>query len=490
MSAFNDLNGIPATGNAFLMNEILRKRWGFEGFVVSDWASIKEMIAHGYAENKYEAGKLAMHAGIDMDMMGHVYNSQLDSLFETGLVTEKQIDEAVKRILRIKFKLGLFDDPYKYCDEQKEDSLLLHSQHREFARRVARESFVLLKNDNKLLPLSKSVKNLAIIGPLAKNQNELLGNWRAQGEAQHAVSMYEGLKKAVSSQTNISYAKGCDIEGNDRSGFADAVSAVRYADVAVVVVGESAMMSGEAYSRAKIDLPGVQKELVQAIHQTGTPLVVVLMNGRPLAIPWLDENVDAILETWLPGTEGGNAIADVLLGDYNPSGKLPVTFPRHVGQVPIFYSHKNTGRPYEEDYKFSTKYIDMPVSPLYPFGYGLSYTDFAYSDISLSKEQLNRDEELEVSVKVTNTGDLAGKETVQLYIRDMFASMTQPVKLLKAFEKVKLEPGETKEILFTLDIEDLGFHNEALEKIVEPGMFKVFVGTNSRDVRETNFELL
>jgi beta-glucosidase len=487
MASFNEINGIPSSGNKDLMNGILKSDWNFKGFIVSDWASIREMLVHGIAADEYEAANLAMNAGIDMDMEGHIYINQLKKLLADGKVTEKQIDDAVRRILRVKFMLGLFDDPYRYCDTAREKEMILNPRHLEIAREVARKSMVLLKNNN-VLPLSKNIKSVAVIGPLADNKDEIIGTWSARGEGKDAISVLTGVKQKVPS-AKILYAKGCDIAGESKAGFAEAIAKAKSADAVIVVVGEAAMMSGEALSRAFLDLPGVQKDLVLELNKLNKPMVVVLMNGRPLTIEWMDNSVPAILEAWLPGTMGGPAVADVLFGDYNPSGKLPITFPRNVGQIPLFYSHKNTGRPRDEAERYTSKYIDSPNTPLYPFGYGLSYTTFEYSNFGISAKEIGMSDTLKVWVDVTNTGKYDGEEVVQLYIRDLVGSVTRPVKELKGFKKVFIKSGEKVRVEFTLTASDLAFYTRTMEFKPEPGDFKVFVGGNSRDLQELSFRL-
>ncbi|MBC7124196.1 MAG: glycoside hydrolase family 3 C-terminal domain-containing protein [Bacteroidales bacterium] len=487
MSSFNELNGVPVTGNKEIVKDILKDEWQFNGFIVSDWASIREMLVHGIAADDYQAADLAMNAGIDMDMEGHIYLHQLKKLLADGKITEKQIDDAVRRILRIKFMLGLFDDPYRYCDTIREKELILNPRHLEIAREVARKSMVLLKNDG-VLPLSKKLNTVAVIGPLADNTEDIIGTWSARGEGKDAVSVLTGIRQKLPN-TKVIHAKGCDITGDSKAGFAEAIATARKADAVVLVVGEAAMMSGEALSRAFLDLPGVQKDLVLAINELKKPLVVVLMNGRPLTIEWMDNAVPAILEAWLPGTMGGPAVADVLFGDYNPSGKLPMTFPRNVGQIPLFYYHKNTGRPRVETERYTSKYIDSPNTPLYPFGYGLSYTSFDYSNFGISANEIGMSDTLKVWVDVTNTGNYDGEEVVQLYIRDMVGSVTRPVKELKGFEKVFIKKGETVKVMFKLTASDLAFYTRTMEFKAEPGDFKVFVGGNSRDLQELSFRL-
>lgn len=489
MTAFNEIGGLPATASEYLFQDILRDEWGFDGFVVSDYTAINELMPHGVAADSAEAGKLAVQAGVDMDMQGAIYHKHLPELVEQGVVSEETINESVRRILRYKFKLGLFEDPYKYSNKEREEELVMNEEHLELARETARESMVLLKNENDLLPLSKDIGTLAVVGPLADNQRHLIGSWSAAGDYTDAVPLLDGIKSVASSDTRILHARGADINTDDRSGFSEAVDVARKSDAVVMALGEAYNMSGEAASRSEIDLPGVQQDLIREVLETGKPVILVLMNGRPLDLTWEDENVPAILETWFAGTQAGPAIADVLFGDYNPSGKLPVTFPRSVGQVPIHYDMKNTGRPKTEN-KYTSKYLDIPNSPLYPFGYGLSYTTFEYSDIELSSSEITESESLQATVEVTNTGDLSGEEVVQLYIRDLHASVTRPVKELKGFEKINLKPGETKEVSFTIDREDLEFYGLDMNWIVEPGKFKVFIGTNSEEVKEASFDLV
>ncbi|NLI88762.1 MAG: beta-glucosidase BglX [Bacteroidales bacterium] len=477
MSSFNELNGIPVTGNKAMVNDLLKEKWGFNGFVDSDWGSIREMIYHGYAANEYEAGYLAMSSGVDMDLEGRIYLAQLKKLVEDGRITVEQLDEAVRRILRVKFELGLFDNPYKGCDSIREKELLLNPRHLEIAREVTRKSLVLLKNEN-VLPLSRNIRSIAVVGPLADNQDELIGTWSGRGEGKHVVSVLSGIREKLPNG-NIYYAKGCEIVGENKAGFDEAINAARKADAVVVVVGESAMMSGEALSRAFLDLPGVQKDLVMELNALHKPLVVVVMNGRPLTIEWMDKAVPAILEAWLPGTMGGLAIADVLFGDYNPSGKLPMSFPRNVGQIPIFYYQKSTGRPPRQEERYTSKYIDSPVSPLYPFGYGLSYTTFEYSNLSISSPSIKMDETLKVSVDVRNSGKYDGEEVVQLYVRDMVGSVTRPIRELKGFKKIFIKSGESARVEFSLTSNDLAFYNQNMEYIAEPGDFMLFIGGNS-----------
>ncbi len=488
MNSFNEIAGIPSTGNPYLLREKLKDEWGFDGFVVSDWNSVGEMVNHGVAADKAEAAEIAVKAGSDMDMCSNSYIDNLPSLVKEGLVDEDLVDDAVRRILRIKFRLGLFDDPYRYCSTEREKQLLLQSSHVDHARDIAKKSIVLLKNEGKILPVSKDIRSVAVIGPLADSQADLLSNWSAKGKPEEAVSLLTGIKKKIPG-ARVLFSQGCEITGESKTGFAAALSAARSADVVIVAVGEAGMMSGEAHSRSDINIPGVQVDLLKELHKTGKPVVVVLMNGRPLTFQWTAENMPAILETWFLGTEGGDAIADVLFGDYNPSGKLPVDIPLSVGQIPVYYNHKNTGRPFNESDMFTSKYLDISNDPLYPFGYGLSYTTFEYSDIILNKTGIGFGEPLTISVKVTNTGDFDGEEVVQLYVRDLVASVTRPVKELKGFRKVMIKKGETADVNFTLTSDDLKFYNNNMDYVAEPGDFKIFVGTSSDNVKEASFKL-
>lgn len=491
MSAFNDLNGVPTSANPFTLTTILRDEWRFDGFVVSDYESIKELINHGLAGNESEAARMALGAGVDMEMVSRLYNQHGPNLIKEGKLSEAALNEAVRRILRIKFRLGLFDKPY--ADESRERTLLLSKENLAAAREVAARSMVLLKNERETLPLSKTARAIALIGPLADSQLDMIGSWNGDGRKEDAVTLLAGLRAKVAasaSATKINYAKGCDVTGDSTAGFTEAVSAARESDVVILAVGESADMSGEAASRSSLDLPGRQLDLVKAIHATGKPLIVVLMNGRPLAINWMAENADAILETWFAGTEGGNAIADVLFGDVNPGGKLPLTFPRTVGQAPIYYNRKNTGRPPDANNKYTSKYLDVPWTPLYPFGHGLSYTQFRLTNLQLSAQSIRPDASLTATVEVENTGRRAGDEVVQLYIRDVAASVTRPVKELKGFERITLKPGEKRRVQFTLTPEHLGFYNREMRFMVEPGAFKVTVGTSSEGGLEAGFEVV
>ncbi|ELR70569.1 Beta-glucosidase [Fulvivirga imtechensis AK7] len=496
MTSFNELNGIAASGSQFLLRDILRKEWGFKGMVVSDWQSVNEMVAHGNAANNAEAAMMALKAGVDMDMMGDVYLEEVPRLVNEGKLDIKFVDEAVRNVLKLKYDLGLFDDPYRYSDTIREKNNIRAVEHLEAARDVAKKSIVLLKNKEKLLPLKKSIGTIAVIGPLADNQADMNGTWSFFGEAQHPITFLQGIKDAVSGQSRVLYAEGCNLYDRSKDKFAEAVNIAKKADVVILAVGESAVMNGEAGSRSDIRLPGIQPELVMEIAKTGKPVVALVMSGRPLDLSWLDENIPAILEVWTLGSEAGNAAADVLFGDYNPSGKLPVTFPRNVGQVPIYYNHKNTGRPYEGDYSeplseriYRSKYRDVQNSPLYPFGYGLSYSTFEYSDITLSADTLNAGESITASVSITNEGPYDGEEVVQLYIRDLVGSVTRPVKELKGFKKLMIKNGETVKVDFTLSSDDLSFYRHDMTYGIEPGDFQIFIGSDSKNVKEQHFVL-
>ncbi|WMI64921.1 beta-glucosidase BglX [Aestuariibaculum sp. YM273] len=499
MNSFNELNGIPATGNTFLQRDILKGQWNYEGFVVSDWGSINEMMAHGFAEDKKAAAKLAVTAGSDMDMESYAYVDELANLVREGHVDEALIDDAVKRILRVKFELGLFEDPFKYCDSETEKKVIGSKEINDAVLDVAKKSIVLLKNENQLLPLKKSGQNIALIGALAADKTSPLGSWRIAAKDSTAVSVLEGMQQY--SENRLTYAKGADltygettfakeldINISDKSEFSEAVSIAKNADVVVMVLGEHGFQSGEARSRVNLDLPGVQQELLEAVFAVNQNIVLVLNNGRPLTITWADEHIPAIVEAWQLGTQSGHAIAQVLYGDYNPSGKLPMTFPRSVGQVPIYYNYKNTGRPVipAPNEVFWSHYTDESNKPLYPFGHGLSYTSFEYSNLQISK--LNNDE-VKVKVDVKNIGDVQGKEVVQLYVRDLVGSITRPVKELKGFELIALNPDEKKKVSFVLTKNELGFFNNSGVFVFESGDFKVFVGGSSETVLEQNVKL-
>jgi beta-glucosidase len=490
MAAFNEIGGIPSSGSKYLLTDILRNEWNFDGFVVSDWNSIGELINHGFAADLKHAGEIAINAGLDMDMESRAYITYLSELVKEGKVSESTINESVRRILRIKFMLGLFDDPFKYCNKERESKNILSKEVKDAALEVAKRSFVLLKNEDNILPLKKDYKKIAVIGPLAKSKDHPTGGWEAMGDPSDVVSIFEGLEKYLGNDTELLYSEGCEIDNMSTSGFEDAIETAGNSDLVILCLGEGKNMSGEACSRSTLDLPGVQEELAKAIYNTGKPIVVVLMNGRPLSINWLNENIPAILETWFPGITAGDAIAKVLFGEYNPSGKLPVTFPRTVGQVPIYYNHKNTGRPGDVKNHYTSKYLDLPLTPLYPFGYGLSYTTFEYDDLELNKNKITGNDSIIVSVKVKNTGAYDGEEVVQLYIQDLVGSVTRPVKELKGFKKVMIKRGEEKVINFTIQEKDLRFTAADMKFKSESGKFKVYVGTNSSECLESEFELV
>ena len=488
MSAFNDVNGIPMTGNKELLKNVLKDQLHFNGFVVSDWNSIDEMIPHGYAKNQMEAGRLAMNAGLDMDMVSGIYSKYLPELLVKQQVTKDEIDDAVRRILQVKLDIGLFDNPYKYCNPEKEKSVILSKANRDAAKSVAEKCAVLLENKNSLLPLSKDIKTIALVGPLADDKDDMIGPWSAKGEGKDSISIKEGIQSKLAEGLKLLYAKGCAVNDDKIDGFAEAVNIAKQADIVIAVMGESLDMSGEAHSRADIGLPGVQQKLLKALKATGKPIVLVLVNGRPLLLNWEKENIPAILESWFLGTEAGNAVADILFGDYNPSGKLTVSFPYAVGQIPIYYNHRRSGRPdMGGKNHFVSKYLDIPNQPLYPFGYGLSYSTFKYSDVKLNKENVFQSEPIVASVEVTNTGKVAGVETVQVYIEDMYASVAQPVKKLVDFRQIEFKPGETKSVEFTIAPEKLMFFNQDMKKVIEPGQFKLYIGTNSADVKTAEF---
>jgi beta-glucosidase len=503
MNSFNEIGGTPSTANSHLLRDILKGEWNFDGFVVSDWNSVGELLVHGVAADKKDAARLAINAGSDMDMEGNCYVPNLKKLVEEGSVDVKVLDDAVRRVLRIKYRLGLFDDPYKYSDESREKILILSKENLRVAREAARRSIVLLKNEGQLLPLKKEGQKIAIIGELAADKDVPLGSWRAKAITGSAVSLLEGMKNAVSNSANLTFAKGpkyvsgkslfsgpLEFNTTDRTGIEEAVNIAKSADVVVLALGENCFQTGEGRSQADIRMKGLQQELLEAVCAVNKNVVVVLMNGRPIEIGWMAKNVTAIVEAWHLGSEAGHGIADVLFGDYNPAGKLPVSFPATVGQVPIYYNHKNTGRPFGgAESVFWSHYTDASNAPLYPFGFGLSYTTFAYSDLKLSAPALAKGEKLQVSVTVKNTGKVAGEEVVQLYIRDLVGSITRPVKELKAFEKIKLNPGESKVVNFPLGENDLAFWGADNKFKAEPGDFKLWVGTNSAEGLEASFKL-
>ena len=503
MSSFNEVDSIPASANHWLLTDLLRTQWGFQGFVVTDYTSIEEMSEHGMGDFRTDA-KLALKAGVDMDMVSELFLKFLPDLNTSGEIPDEMIDQSCRRILEAKYKLGLFDDPYRGCSDERASREILTPATRHAARDAAERSFVLLKNDRQILPLKKA-GTIALIGPLADDQQNLLGTWHAAGDWRQVVSVQTGISNMIGSAVKILHAKGANLEDDpalrkllqafgaeipvDKRSpgemVAEAVAVATHADVVVAVLGESSGMSGEAASRSDIGLPECQKDLLRALAATGKPVVLVLMNGRPLTLGWEADNCGAILETWFGGSEAGNAIADVLFGNYNPSGKLTATFPRTAGQIPIYYNHKNTGRPYQGDprAKYVSRYLDVPNDPLYPFGYGLSYTTFSYGDVKLSAQELAGNETLTASVQVTNTGTRAGEETVQLYLTEPVASITRSVEDLRGFQKVNLQPGESKEAAFRITPEDLKFYNSDLKYDWEPGQFIIRIGGSSAQLK-------
>src|SRR5881397_552604 len=487
MTSFNEIAGTPSHANRWLVTALLRGEWKFSGLVVSDWTGVEELRAHGVAGSRVDAGKLALETGVDMDMVSRIYVDDLPSLVRAGRIPMAVVNEAVRRVLRAKATLGLFEDPFHGASPERERAVLLAPEHRQLARRVAEEAIVLLKNDGQLLPLGSRVRTVAVIGPIADDKVSALGSWPGRGDPRDAVTPLEGIKARAGS-VSVVYAKGCGIIDTVSAGFAEAVAAAKQADIAVLVLGEAGDMSGEAASRANIDLPGVQHQLLEAIQATGTPTVRVVMSGRPLTIPWAAEHVPAILESWFLGVETGPALAAVLFGDVSPSGKLPATFPRSVGQIPLYYNHKNTGRPTGPD-KYTSKYTDLPVTPLFPFGHGLSYTTFSYSDLRLSSPRIAPAGTQSVSVTVTNTGSREGAEVVQLYVHDEVASVTRPVRQLAGFRRISLKPGEARTLDFQLTSKELGLYNRDMKFVVEPGKFRVFVGGSSLGGLEAEFEV-
>jgi len=508
MTSFNEIDGVPATANHWLLTDVLRNQWGFDGFVVTDYTAISEMIDHGIGDLQ-EVSARALTAGTDMDMVADGFIGTLEKSLKEGKVTEADIDKACRRILEAKYKLGLFANPYKYCDVKRAEKEVFTPEHRSIARQIATETFVLLKNQDNLLPLQRK-GNIALIGPLANTRANMPGTWSVAATADKYSTLLEGFKNSVGSKANILYAQGSNLmydadyqtratmfgrelpRGNDQELLDEALKVAAQADVIVAALGESSEMSGESSSRSELEMPDAQRHLLEALLKTGKPVVLVLFSGRPVVLTWENENVPAILNVWFGGSEAADAIADVVFGDVCPSGKLTTTFPQNVGQLPMAYNHKNTGRPLKEGKwfeKFRSNYLDVSNDPLYPFGYGLSYTTFQYSDITLSSKQLNADGKLTASVTVTNTGNYDADEIVQLYIRDLVGSITRPVKELKGFERIHLKKGESKQVTFTITPELLKFYNYDIQYVYEPGEFHVMIGPNSRDVKTTSFEL-
>jgi len=492
MNAFNTLNGIPATINKLLVKSILKEEWKFDGIVVSDYNSIGELIQHGVASNKKECAELAANALCDMDMSGYCFRDNLVELIKEGIVSENVIDLAVEKILTLKYRVGLFDDPYRYCKSNRESKNILSNENRQVARECARKSIVLLKN-NGVLPLiqNSEIRKIALIGPFADSKFDMLGSWYCAGDENDVVSFYDGMKNRFGIDYEINYCKGCEIDSEVNEDFSEAIGLAEKSDLIFAFVGEAGLMSGEASCRTNISLPGNQLELLKTLKQTGKQLIIVLSNGRPLEINWISENADAILETWFLGIEAGNALADVISGDYNPSGKLTVSFPRNVGQIPIYYNHLNTGRPLYENPNehYRSRYLDSSIDPLFPFGYGLSYTKFEYSNISLNKNIIDLNEELVASVDIKNVGTLEGEEIVQLYIHDIVATISRPVKELKAFKKIYFEAGETKKVEFKLSVEDFKYYDKHMKWTIEPGIIEIFVGTNSQELLMKEIEI-
>jgi beta-glucosidase len=504
MNGFNELDGIPVTGSSFLQRDLLKGEWEFDGFVISDWGSIREMIPHGFARDGSHATELAIKAGSDMDMESHLYIKKIKELIEAKKLDIELVDDAVSRILRVKFELGLFDDPYRYLDAEREKEVINHPDNHKAVLEMAKKSIVLLKNENQLLPLNKSDQRIALIGALANDNNSPLGNWRTNSDNKTAVTVLEGMKAYPDNK--LIYSKGADVNLNDdgvvkfhekvkindtdKSGFNAAKNAAKNADVVVMVLGEDGFQSGEGRSRTDIGIPGVQQELLEEVYKVNKNIVLVLMNGRPLNINWADKNIPSIVEAWQLGTQTGNAVAQVLYGDYNPSGKLPMSFPRSVGQIPIYYNYKNTGRPGPANTVFWSQYNDQLNTPLYPFGYGLSYTSFEYSNLKIDNKNLTVGNSINVSVDLKNTGNYTGKEVVQLYIKDRFARVTRPVRELKGFEMISLNPGEIKTVNFEISETLLQFYsaNEIWES--ESGFFDIFIGTNSNADLQESFELI
>lgn len=483
MSAFNSINGVPATSNRWLLTDLLRKEWKFKGFVVSDWNAVQELKAHGVAETDEDAAMAAFNAGVDMNMTDGLYNRCLEKLVRENCIDMNEIDASVERILRAKYALGLFEDPYCFLDNQRESREVRSASAMALARKAAASSMVLLKNANALLPLSKQTKRIALVGPLANNRAEVMGSWKARGEDKDVVTVLEGIKNKLGSGTEVNYVQGRDFLDPSTSEFSAALEAAKQSDVVIAVVGEKALMSGESRSRAVLRLPGKQEALLDTLRKAGKPLVVVLMNGRPLCLESVDKQADAMLEAWFPGTQCGNAVADVLFGDIVPAAKLTASFPLTEGQIPNNYNYKRSGRPGDMPYSSTVRHIDVPNRNLYPFGYGLSYTTFSYGEMQCPTAFDDKGF-LPVSVDVTNTGNYDGEEIVQLYVADKVASMVRPIKELKGFQKVFIPKGQTKRVEFKLNVKDLGFWNNLMQYVVEPGTFEIMVGTNSEELQK------
>lgn len=494
MTSFNEIAGVPSTANSFLLRDILKKEWKFDGFVVSDYTGINELIAHGFAKDEQEAAQLSINAGLDMDMVGATYVTTLKKSYDEGTVSIEVINDACKRVLDAKFDLGLFEDPYRYSNEKREKETIYKPEFLDAALTIANKSLVLLKNNNSILPLNKNQK-IAFVGPLVNDDKNIIGSWAALGDRSgYATSVKEGVLKLLGTTLNCTFDEGVDIQTTNRTLMQKAIDNAKSADVIVAVMGESENMSGEAGSKTNIDLPGLQKEFLAELKKTGKPIVLVLLNGRPLTLSWENDNIDAILEAWWPGTRGGDAIAQTLFGDNNPNGKLPITFPRNVGQIPIYYNHKNTGRPYlglsDPEQKYKSRYTDSDISPLFPFGFGLSYTTFTYSELKISAYRIKRKETLKIEVEITNSGNFDGAEVAQLYIKDLVGSVTRPVKELKGFEKIFLKKGEKKIVSFEISSDDLKFYDKNMIFNSESGTFEIFIGGNSNTQNKKIFELI
>ena len=492
MTSFNEIAGVPSSSNKWLLTNLLRNEWGFKGFVVSDYTSINELIPHGVAVDSADAGRLAINAGLDMDMEGKIYMNHLERMIKSGKVSETTINNAVRNVLIAKYRLGLFADPYRYCKKTREKTEIMTPDDISFARRFAARSMVLLKNNNNTLPVRSDIKTIAVIGPLADSKRDMLGAWSAAGEWEKCVTLLEGIRSKAGGRTKVAYARGCEVNTDNTEEISQAVNVAGQADFVILALGESADMTGESASRTDISLPGVQMKLAEAVIMKGKPTAIVLFNGRPLTIPELAEKAPAILESWFGGTEAGNAIADILFGDINPSGKLTMTFPRNTGQIPVFYNCKNTGRPInpsDPQEKYKSNYLDCPNSPLYPFGYGLSYTTFRYSDVKLNKNDFNLNDSISATIELTNTGSRDGEEIVQLYIRDLVGDVTRPVMELKGFSRVILKKGETKRVSFTVYPADLAYYHQDMTFSWDKGAFKLFIGPNSAETRTAEFTI-
>ncbi len=492
MTSFNEIAGVPSTANKCLLSTILRDQWHFNGFVVTDYQGIKELIPHGVASDLTQAAELSITAGVDMDMESSAYRDHLAKLIKSGQISKLILDNAVRRILIAKFKLGLFDDPYKYCNNIREKNEIMLPEYLAFAREFVSKTCVLLKNEHHTLPIPSNINSIALIGPLGNSKEDMLGNWSAAGKAESCVTLFEGLKNNIPGNTKISFLKGCEVNGNDKSGFAGAIQLAKNSAYVLLALGEDRIMSGEAASRSNINLPGVQLELAREIIKTGKPTVIVLFNGRPLCIPELEDKAPAILEVWFGGTQSGNGITDVLTGKYNPSAKLTMTFPVNVGQIPIFYNAKNTGRPVDPNqpgYKYASRYIDVQNKPLYPFGFGLSYTEFAYSKIEIVKKVYSKNENITASVNIANTGSYDGEETVQLYVHQKVGDVTRPVKELKGFKKIFLKKGLTEKVTFSLSPNELSYYHQNMKFGFDAGDYELFIGTNSNDCENISFSI-